>query len=147
MHGKHLDKMLGLWNQQNPDKQIKLNVTVMPYDDMHNKLLLAVTSGKGAPDIADIELGQFPKFLEGDNVPLESLNDVFAPYKDVVVPSRVEIYSKADQVYGFDYHVGATLAFTTLKFSSKQVLTTRQSKRGKITNKQVSRFMKRLAST
>ncbi len=111
LHGKHLDKMLGLWNQQNPDKQIKLNVTVMPYDDMHNKLLLAVTSGKGAPDIADIELGQFPKFLEGDNVPLESLNDVFAPYKDVVVPSRVEIYSKADQVYGFDYHVGATLAF------------------------------------
>lgn len=59
LHGKHLDKMLGLWNQQNPDKQIKLNVTVMPYDDMHNKLLLAVTSGKGAPDIADIELGQF----------------------------------------------------------------------------------------
>lgn len=111
LHGKHLDKMLGLWNQQNPDKQIKLNVTVMPYDDMHNKLLLAVTSGKGAPDIADIELGQFPKFLEGDNVLLESLNDVFAPYKDVVVPSRVEIYSKADQVYGFDYHVGATLAF------------------------------------
>lgn len=39
------------------------------------------------------------------------MNDVFAPYKDVVVPSRVEIYSKADQVYGFDYHVGATLAF------------------------------------
>lgn len=111
LHGKHLDKMLGLWNQENPDKQIKLNVTVMPYDDMHNKLLLAVTSGKGAPDIADIELGQFPKFLEGDNVLLESLNDVFAPYKEVVVPSRVEIYSKADQVYGFDYHVGATLAF------------------------------------
>lgn len=111
LHGKHLDKMLGLWNQQNPDKQIKLNVTVMPYDDMHNKLLLAVTSGKGAPDIADIELGQFPKFLEGDNVLLESLNDVFTPYKEVVVPSRVEIYSKADQVYAFDYHVGATLAF------------------------------------
>jgi len=49
--------------------------------------------------------------LEGDNVPLESLNDVFAPYKDSIVPSRVEIYSKADQIYGFDYHVGATLAF------------------------------------
>lgn len=111
LHGKHLDKMLGLWNKENPDKQIKLNVSVMPYDDMHNKLLLAVTSGKGAPDIADIELGQFPKFLEGDNVPLEPLNDVFAPYKDVVVPARVAIYSKADQVYGFDYHVGATLAF------------------------------------
>ena len=111
LHGKHLDKMLELWNENNKDKQIKLNVTVMPYDDMHNKLLMAVQTGQGAPDIADIELGKFPNFLEGDNVPLESLNDVFAPYKDSIVPSRVEIYSKADQIYGFDYHVGATLAF------------------------------------
>lgn len=111
LHGKHLDKMLELWNENNKDKQIKLNVTVMPYDDMHNKLLMAVQTGQGAPDIADIELGKFPNFLEGDNVPLESLNDVFDPYKDAIVPSRVEIYSKADQIYGFDYHVGATLAF------------------------------------
>lgn len=111
LHGKHLDKMLQLWNEANKDKQIKLNVTVMPYDDMHNKLLMAVQTGQGAPDIADIELGRFPNFLEGDKVPLEALNDVFAPYKDVVVPSRVQIYSKGDQIYGFDYHVGATLAF------------------------------------
>lgn len=111
LHGKHLDKMLQLWNEQNPDKQIKLNVTVMPYDDMHNKLLLAVQTGQGAPDIADVELGRFPNFLEGDNVPLEPLNDVFEPYKTAIVPSRVEIYSKGDQIYGFDYHVGATLAY------------------------------------
>lgn len=111
LHGKHLDKMLQLWNEQNPDKQIKLNVTVMPYDDMHNKLLLAVQTGQGAPDIADVELGRFPNFLEGDNVPLEPLNDVFEPYKASIVPARVEIYSKADQIYGFDYHVGATLAY------------------------------------
>lgn len=111
LHGKHLDKMLQLWNQQNPEKQIKLNVTVMPYDDMHNKLLLAVQTEQGAPDIADVELGRFPNFLEGDNVPLEPLNDVFEPYKEAIVPSRVEIYSKGDQIYGFDYHVGATLAY------------------------------------
>ncbi|MBO9596482.1 MAG: extracellular solute-binding protein, partial [Cohnella sp.] len=86
LHGKHLDKMLQLWNEQNPDKQIKLNVTVMPYDDMHNKLLLAVQTGQGAPDIADVELGRFPNFLEGDKVPLEPLNDVFEPYKEAIVP-------------------------------------------------------------
>ncbi len=111
LHGKHLDKMLGLWNEKNPDKQIKLNVTVMPYDDMHNKLLIAVQTNQGAPDIADIELGRFPNFLEGDNVPLEPLNDVFEPYKSTTVPARVEIYSKDDQIYGFDYHVGASLAY------------------------------------
>lgn len=55
LHGKHFEKMLNIWNEENPDKQIKLNVTVMPYDDMHNKLLLAVQTGEGAPDISDIE--------------------------------------------------------------------------------------------
>ncbi len=119
LHGKHLDKMLGLWNEKNPDKQIKLNVTVMPYDDMHNKLLIAVQTGQGAPDIADIELGKFPNFLEGDNVPLEALNDVFEPYKSTTVPARVAIYSKGDQVYGFDYHVGATLAYYNTEILDK----------------------------
>lgn len=119
LHGKHLDKMLGLWNEKNPDKQIKLNVTVMPYDDMHNKLLIAVQTGQGAPDIADIELGKFPNFLEGDNVPLEALNDVFEPYKSTTVPARVEIYSKGDKVYGFDYHVGATLAYYNTEILDK----------------------------
>ena len=37
LHGQHFSKMLGLWNKANPDRHIKLNVTVMPYDDMHNK--------------------------------------------------------------------------------------------------------------
>lgn len=30
LHGKHFEKMLGLWNEANPDRKIKLNVTVMP---------------------------------------------------------------------------------------------------------------------
>ena len=119
LHGKHLDKMLSLWNEKNPDKQVKLNVTVMPYDDMHNKLLIAVQTGQGAPDIADIELGRFPNFLEGDNVPLESLNDVLEPFKSTIVPSRLSIYSKNDQVYGFDYHVGATLAYYNTEILEK----------------------------
>ncbi len=119
LHGKHLDKMLSLWNEKNPDKQIKLNVTVMPYDDMHNKLLIAVQTGQGAPDIADVELGQFPNFLAGDKVPLAPLNDVFEPYKASIVPARVQIYSKADQIYGFDYHVGATLAYYNTEILEK----------------------------
>lgn len=111
LHGKHFEKMLNLWNEENPDKQIKLNVTVMPYDDMHNKLLMAVQTGEGAPDISDIELGRFPNFLEGDEVPLVDLTDVVAPYRDKIVESRLGIYSKDGKVYGFPTHVGATMAF------------------------------------
>lgn len=110
LHGQHFEKMLQKWNQDNPDRQIKLNVTVMPYDDMHNKLSIAVQSGTGAPDIADIELGKFPDFLAG-TPQLVPLNDVIDPYRDTIVPSRVELYSKDGTNYGVPTHVGASVAF------------------------------------
>ncbi|GIO90668.1 ABC transporter substrate-binding protein [Paenibacillus lactis] len=110
LHGQHFEKMLGKWNAENPDRQIKLNVTVMPYDDMHNKLSIAVQSGTGAPDIADIELGKFPDFLAG-KPQLEPLNDVIDPYRDTLVQSRIDLYSKDGVNYGAPTHVGASVAF------------------------------------
>ncbi|MDU5946587.1 MAG: extracellular solute-binding protein [Paenibacillus macerans] len=110
LHGQHFEKMLEKWNAANPDRQIKLNVTVMPYDDMHNKLSIAVQTGVGAPDIADIELGKYPDFMQG-TPQLESLNDVVEPYKDTVVQSQLDLYSKDGTVYGLSTHVGATVAF------------------------------------
>lgn len=110
LHGQHFEKMLEKWNAANPDRQIKLNVTVMPYDDMHNKLSIAVQTGVGAPDIADIEQGKYPDFMQG-TPQLESLNDVVEPYKDTVVQSQLDLYSKDGTVYGLSTHVGATVAF------------------------------------
>ncbi|GIO31634.1 MULTISPECIES: ABC transporter substrate-binding protein [Paenibacillus] len=110
LHGQHFEKMLEKWNKANPDRQIKLNVTVMPYDDMHNKLSIAVQTGVGAPDIADIELGKYPDFMKG-TPQLEPLNDVVKPYKDTVVQSQLDLYSKDGTVYGLSTHVGATVAF------------------------------------
>ncbi|OWR29420.1 ABC transporter substrate-binding protein [Saccharibacillus sp. O23] len=110
LHGKHFEKMLEKWNKENPDRQIKLNVTVMPYDDMHNKLSIALQTGTGAPDIADIELGKFPDFLKG-TPQLEPLNDVIDPYRDTIVKSRIDIYSKDGKNYGIPTHVGASVAF------------------------------------
>lgn len=110
LHGQHFEKMLQKWNEANPDRQIKLKVTVMPYDDMHNKLSIAVQTGVGAPDISDIELGKFPDFLKG-TPQLEKLNDVIDPYRDTIVKSRIDIYSKDGDNYGIPTHVGASVAF------------------------------------
>lgn len=118
LHGKHFEKMLKKWNEANPTRQIKLNVTVMPYDDMHNKLSIAVQTGVGAPDIADIELGKFPDFLTG-TPQLEVLNDVVDPYRDTVVKSRLDIYSKDGKNYGIPTHVGATVAFYNTEILKK----------------------------
>ncbi|PZD96342.1 ABC transporter substrate-binding protein [Paenibacillus sambharensis] len=110
LHGQHFQSMLKNWNKDHPDRQIKLEVSVMPYDDMHNKLSIALQTGQGAPDISDIEVGKFPDFLNG-TPQLEPLNDVVEPYKESIVQSRLDLYTKDGTIYGLPTHVGAAVAF------------------------------------
>lgn len=110
VHANFYQKMLDKWNEKNPDKKLDIEFTVLPYDDMHNKLQSALLSGQGAPDICDIEVGKFPNFLKGEPQ-LENLDDVVAPYKEKIVKSRLDLYSKDGHVYGLPTHVGATVAY------------------------------------
>ncbi|MCP1110451.1 arabinosaccharide transport system substrate-binding protein [Lachnospiraceae bacterium PM6-15] len=110
LHQEFYTNMAEKWNEANPDKQVKLTLSNMQYDDMHNKLSLALESGEGAPDVVDIELGKFPAFMVGD-VELMDLTESIAPYKDTTVESRLDIYSKDGSRYGLPTHVGATVAF------------------------------------
>lgn len=117
-HAAFFQKMMEKWNTKNPDKKLDIEFTVLPYDDMHNKLQSALLSGQGAPDICDVEVGKFPNFLKGDPQ-LEPLDDVVAPYKDKVVKSRLDLYGKGGKLYGFDYHVGAVVAYYNDELLSK----------------------------
>lgn len=110
LHQQFYTDMAEKWNEEHPDQKVKLVLSNMAYDDMHNKLSLALESGEGAPDIVDIELGKFPSFLQG-NIGLRDLTDVIAPYKEKVVQARLDIYSKDEKYYGLPTHVGATVAF------------------------------------
>ena len=110
LHQEFYTNMAKKWNEEHPDKKVKLVLSNMQYDDMHNKLSLALESGKGAPDVVDIELGKFPSFTNG-KIGLMDLTDAIAPYKDNVVESRLDIYGKDGKYYGFPTHVGTTVAF------------------------------------
>ncbi len=112
LHGQFYENMAEKWNEQNPDKQVKVNVNVMPYDDMHNKLQIALTSGEGAPDFVDIEQGKFANFTQGTPA-LMDLTDAAEPYTSTgnIVQSRLDLYSKDGKLYGLPTHVGATVAF------------------------------------
>jgi len=110
LHQEFYVNMAEKWNEANPDKKVKLVMSNMQYDDMHNKLSLALESGEGAPDVVDIELGKFPAFMVGD-VQLRDLSAEIEPYKDTTVESRLDIYSKDGEKYGLPTHVGATVAF------------------------------------
>ena len=109
-HQQFYVDMAEKWNAENPDKKVKLVLSNMAYDDMHNKLSLALESGEGAPDIVDIELGKFPAFMTG-KIGLMDLTSAIEPYRDTVVESRLDIYSKDGKIYGFPTHVGTTVAF------------------------------------
>lgn len=110
LHGKFYEAMQTKWNEANPDKQVKLKISVMPYDDMHNKLQIALNSAEGTPDISDIELGKFSNFTQG-TPPLRDLTQEAEPYVKDIVQSRLDIYSKEGKLYGIPTHVGATVAF------------------------------------
>ncbi|KPC99736.1 putative arabinose-binding protein precursor [Geobacillus sp. BCO2] len=109
-HAKFYKFMVDEWNKQHPDKKIQLQATTYPYDDMHNKLLLSLQSGVGAPDIADIEISRFSNYLKG-KPQLVELNDIIDPVKDKIVQSRLNLYSKDGKYYGVDFHVGATVIY------------------------------------
>ena len=72
LHSQHYAAMLEQWNKDHPDKQIQITFTTYPYGDMHNKLMMSLQAGSGAPDMCDVEIGQFPNFIpEDEEVPEE----------------------------------------------------------------------------
>uniref|UniRef100_UPI0026EF49A0 ABC transporter substrate-binding protein n=1 Tax=Alkalibaculum bacchi TaxID=645887 RepID=UPI0026EF49A0 len=104
--------MADKWNEKYPDKPIELTVSQQTSSAMHTKMLVALTSGEGGPDISDIEVGHFANFIKPDDVLLLPLNDVIEPEKDNVVMSRQEMYSdEQGNIYGIDFHVGMTVSY------------------------------------
>lgn len=118
LHNTFYASMLEKWNEENPDRQIQITFTTYPFADMHNKLIMALQTGEGAPDLCDIEVGQFPNFLQGE-VQLYPLNETIAPYKDDLVQARFDIYSKDGNYYGAPTHVGATVMYYNTEILDK----------------------------
>ncbi len=110
LHMSFYEKMAKMWNEENPDRKIIFKPEVLPFEDMHTKLLVSLQAGTGAPDMVDIEIGKYPNFLKG-NVQLVPLNDVIDPVRDKFVTARLDIYSKDGQNYGLPFHVGASVIF------------------------------------
>jgi arabinosaccharide transport system substrate-binding protein len=98
------------WNKNHPKEQVDLKISVLPYDQMNQKLQVSLNSGNGAPDIADVEIGQFAKYTKTSNVPFEDVTKLVAKYPNLV-ESRTKNYTVDGKVYGLDYHVGATIVY------------------------------------
>ncbi len=111
LHNTFYADMVEKWNAENPDRTIYVTFTTYPYADMHDKLLMSLQAGTGAPDICDVEVGQFPNVVAGEDTWLYPLDDAIAPYKDTMVQSRLDTYASGGHYYGAPFHVGATVMY------------------------------------
>ncbi|SDB82322.1 L-arabinose-binding protein [Pelagirhabdus alkalitolerans] len=110
-HAEFFEDAAVRWNEEYPDNPIQFTAETYPFDQMHNNLTLALQSGEGAPDMADIEIARFPNFLQGD-IQLEPLNDIFEPEIDNFIEERVDMYSDENgDYYGAPTHLGATMVY------------------------------------
>lgn len=116
VHAEYYGKMVEAWNKANPDKTISLTATTYPYADMHDKLLMSLQSGSGAPDICDVEVGQIPNVVAGEENWLYPVDDAMKTYEKDMIKSRLDIYKGADgKQYGVPFHVGATVMYYNMK--------------------------------
>jgi len=110
VHADFFAERVAAFNETRDDIEVKLDAVVYPYAEMHDKLLIALQSGIGAPDIVDIEIGKFGIYLKGD-IQLEPLNDLLADYEGVLVPERMNLYAYQGNQYGLDWHLGTFVMY------------------------------------
>ena len=119
-HAEFYLKMVESWNEQNPDETIYLTATTYPYGDMHNKYLMSLQADTGAPDLCDVEVGQFPNVVAYEDNQLVALDDAAAPYMETMVPARMDTYAGANgKHYGAPFHVGATVMYYNVDLISQ----------------------------
>lgn len=69
-----VNKAVSLWNTENPNIQVKLDMTPTGNGGTYAKMYSALKAGKGAPDLAQIEYQELPGFvLENGLVDLKPL--------------------------------------------------------------------------
>jgi arabinosaccharide transport system substrate-binding protein len=109
----HTDFMLARaeeFNEANTDYNIILNATTADFEEMHDRLLVSLQAGSGAPDIVDIEIQRFATFLRGD-VPLHPLTDILDEHRAELVEERTAPYRADGVEYGIDYHLGTWVMY------------------------------------
>ena len=98
------------YNKEHPNEPIDVRVEVYANAEMAEKLLIALQSGTGAPDIADININYFSNYC-GEDTQLIPLDDIVKPVLDSAVQSRFDIYKFNDHYYGIPAHVGSMFTY------------------------------------
>ncbi|MEA2594867.1 MAG: arabinooligosaccharide transport system substrate-binding protein [Thermomicrobiales bacterium] len=89
---------------------VKVNFRQFPFAEMHDKLLAALVSGRGAPDIAEVEIGRFSGFLKGDRVPFVPLSQRRGAEADnIYKPAATDPWTWQGEIYGLGNELNAVV--------------------------------------
>ena len=58
LHLEFYKFMAEKWNADPANPKLELDCVSLPFEDMHNKLTIALQTGEGLPDISEIEIGK-----------------------------------------------------------------------------------------
>ncbi|GHO42505.1 ABC transporter substrate-binding protein [Ktedonospora formicarum] len=95
--------------EKKPDFEI--NWMIFPFQQMHDKILITALAGSGGPDIADIEIGQFARFIKGDVI----FTDMTSKLQQMGIadqfyrPSATDPWSWQGKIYGIGNELNACL--------------------------------------
>ncbi|HEY8454653.1 MAG TPA: extracellular solute-binding protein [Actinopolymorphaceae bacterium] len=95
--------------ERNPDFEIEW--LILPYTQMHDQLLITAQAESGGPDIADVEISQFPRFIKGDVlfVDLRQKLEEMGEWDNLYHPSATDPWSWQNKVYGIGNELNACL--------------------------------------
>ncbi len=101
-HARWFREMAEEFSKVNP--QFALDVKVFEYGALHDKLLVSLQTGIGAPDLADVEQGRFGGFLRGE-IGFMDLTDRLEKggYLEDMVEARLALYMHDGKYYGIEH--------------------------------------------
>ena len=77
---------------------------------MHDQLLIALQTGIGAPDIVDIEITPFHRYLR-EPIHLHDVTRIIDPHRQGIIEARLTPYQKEGRQYGVPTHLGAFVTY------------------------------------
>lgn len=98
------------FNAGNDDYNIVIDASVAEFETHHERLLIALQSGAGAPDLVDIEISKFGTFTRGEPQ-FHELTDIVDEHRDDLIEERLAPYQVDGVSYGIDYHLGAFVMY------------------------------------
>lgn len=98
--------------QQAINPELRIRWVTLPYNELHEKLLMTVLAGSGGPDLADVEISAFARFLKDPRPGFLPLNDRLAragALDALYQPAATDPWSWNGQIYGLGNELNVCL--------------------------------------